>query len=197
MANENTKTAALRRKYHVRKKIFGTPERPRLSVFRSNRHIYAQIIDDVAGVTLACAGTMSKGLREQLPRGSGKKAAQAVGEAIAKAAIGVGIKCVCFDRSGYRFHGRVKALAEAQEKPDLFFNEIVWRRKLAIEAVRLTEQEEQPLEDTVVKVYRSAKVVKGGRRFRFGALVVVGDRAGTVGIGYGRPTKFPRRSRKL
>ncbi len=121
MANEKTKTAAVRRKYHVRKKIFGTPDRPRLSVFRSNRHIYVQIIDDVAGVTLACASTMSKGLREQLGRGSCKKSAQAVGEAIAKAAIGVGIKCVCFDRNGYRFHGRVKALAESARKAGLVF----------------------------------------------------------------------------
>ena len=121
MANEKTKAAAVRRKYHVRKKIFGTPDRPRLSVFRSNRHIYAQIIDDVAGVTLACASTMAKGLHEQLGRGSGKKAAQAVGEAIAKEAIGVGIKCVCFDRSGYRFHGRIKALAESARKAGLVF----------------------------------------------------------------------------
>ena len=121
MSNENIKQAALRRKYHVRKKIFGTPERPRLSVFRSNRHIYAQIIDDVAGVTLACAGTLSKSLHGQLPRGSGKKAAQIVGEAIAKEAIGVGIKCVCFDRGGYRFHGRVKALAESARKAGLVF----------------------------------------------------------------------------
>jgi large subunit ribosomal protein L18 len=121
MNNRKTKEAALRRKYHVRKKIFGTPERPRLSVFRSNRHIYAQIIDDVSGVTLACASTMAKGLREQLPRGSGKKAAQAVGEAIAKAATGVGIKCVCFDRNGYRYHGRVKALADSARKAGLVF----------------------------------------------------------------------------
>ena len=121
MSNESVKRAALRRKYHVRKKVFGTPDRPRLSVFRSNRHIYAQIIDDVAGVTLACASTMAKELREQLGRGSGKKAAQAVGEAIAKEAIGVGIKCVCFDRSGYRFHGRIKALAESARKAGLVF----------------------------------------------------------------------------
>lgn len=121
MTSEKITRAALRRKYHVRKKIFGTPDRPRLSVFRSNKHIYAQIVDDVAGVTLACASTMSKGLREQLPRGSGKKAAQAVGEAIAKEAIGVGIKCVCFDRGSYRFHGRVKALAEGARKAGLVF----------------------------------------------------------------------------
>jgi len=123
MINEKTKAAAaaLRRKYHVRKKVFGTPDRPRLSVFRSNRHIYAQIIDDSAGVTLASASTMSKSLREQLERGSGKKAAQIVGEAIAKAALSVGIKCVCFDRNGYRFHGRVKALAESARKAGLVF----------------------------------------------------------------------------
>ena len=121
MRIDTIKKAVLRRKYHVRKKVFGTPDRPRLSVFRSNRHICVQIIDDVAGATLVSASTRAKQLREQLPHGSDKKAAHAIGEAIAKQAISVGIKCVCFDRSRYKFHGRVKALAEAARKAGLVF----------------------------------------------------------------------------
>jgi len=121
MAVDKVKRAAIRRKYHVRKKVFGTPDRPRLSVFRSNRHIYAQIIDDVAGVTLVSASTRAKGLRDRLSGGSNIKAAQLVGEAVAKQALKVGIKCVCFDRSRYKFHGRVKALAEAARKAELVF----------------------------------------------------------------------------
>ena len=121
MRIDRIKKAALRRKYHVRKKVFGTPNRPRLSVFRSNRHIYAQIIDDAAGATLVSASTRAKGLRDQLPNNADKKAAQIVGEAVAKQALGVGIKCVCFDRNRYKFHGRVKALAEAARKTGLVF----------------------------------------------------------------------------
>ena len=113
--------AAVRRKYHVRKKVFGTPERPRLSVFRSNRHIYAQIVDDTAGATLASASTRAKVLREELSNAGDKKAAETIGEIIAKQALGVGIKCVCFDRNRYKFHGRVKALAEAARKAGLAF----------------------------------------------------------------------------
>jgi large subunit ribosomal protein L18 len=121
MRIERIKGAVLRRKYHVRKKIFGTPDRPRLSVFRSSRHIYAQVIDDVAGVTLVSASTRAKGLRGRLSAGGDKKAAQVVGEAVAKQALGVGIKCVCFDRNRYKYHGRVKALAEAARKTGLVF----------------------------------------------------------------------------
>ena len=121
MRIDRIKKAVLRRKYHVRKKVFGTPDRPRLSVFRSNRHIYAQIIDDVAGATLVSASTRAKSLRDQLPNSGDKKAAQVVGEAVAKQALGVGIKCVCFDRNRYKFHGRAKALAEAARKAGLVF----------------------------------------------------------------------------
>ncbi|TFG50909.1 MAG: 50S ribosomal protein L18 [Candidatus Brocadiia bacterium] len=121
MAVDSLKKAALRRKYHVRKKISGNSERPRLSVFRSNRHIYAQIIDDVAGVTLVSAGTKSKNLREKLANGGNKKAAEILGEAVAKQAMQVGIKCVCFDRNRYRYHGRIKALAESARKAGLAF----------------------------------------------------------------------------
>jgi len=121
MRIDRLKKATLRRKYHVRKKVFGTPNRPRLSVFRSNRHIYAQIIDDVAGATLVSASTRAKGLRDQLSNTAGKKAAGTIGEAVAKQALSVGIKCVCLDRNRYKFHGRVKALAEAARKTGLVF----------------------------------------------------------------------------
>ena len=121
MRIDSKKKAALRRKYHVRKMVFGTPDRPRLMVFRSNKHIYAQIIDDIAGATLVSASTRAKSIREQLPKGGNKKAAEVVGEAIAKQALGVGIKCVCFDRNRYKFHGRTRVLAEAARKAGLAF----------------------------------------------------------------------------
>jgi large subunit ribosomal protein L18 len=112
-----------RRKSHVRKKVSGTSERPRLSVFRSNRHLYAQIIDDTAGATLVSASTLAK-LKSE---GSKKvaacniKAAEMIGEMVAKQALSVGIKCVCFDRNRYKFHGRVKHLADAARKAGLVF----------------------------------------------------------------------------
>ena len=122
MQVKSKQDARIRRKYGVRKKVFGTPDRPRLSVFRSNKHIYAQIIDDVAGVTLAAMSTKSKSLRDELVTKTGnKKAAQAVGAALAKQAIQVGIKCVKFDRDGFRYHGRVKALADAAREAGLVF----------------------------------------------------------------------------
>lgn len=105
----------------MRKKVVGIPERPRLSIFRSNRHMYAQVIDDVAGVTLVSASTKAKGLRDQLSRGSNRKAAEIIGEAVAKQALGVGIKSVCLDRNRYKYHGRVKTLAEAARKAGLVF----------------------------------------------------------------------------
>jgi large subunit ribosomal protein L18 len=121
MKINRAKNATVRRKFHVRKRIFGTPDRPRLSVFRSNKHIYAQIIDDVSGATLVSASTMAKELREQLPTGGNTKAAEAVGEAIAREGLSVGIKCVCFDRGRCKFHGRTKALADAARKAGLVF----------------------------------------------------------------------------
>ena len=121
MGRKNLKRAVRRRKFHVRKKVHGTPEKPRLSVFRSSRHIYAQLIDDMAGLTLASASTRSKALRDKLAKTGNQKSAELVGEAVAKEALGVGIKCVCFDRGPYRFHGRVKSLAEAARKAGLVF----------------------------------------------------------------------------
>ena len=121
MGIDKIKKASRRRKHHIRKKVFGTAERPRLTVFRSNRNIYAQIIDDVGGATLVSASTRAKGLRDQINNGGDIKAAQIVGESIAKQAIGVGINCVCFDIGGYKFHGRCKVLAEAARKAGLDF----------------------------------------------------------------------------
>ena len=113
--------ATQRRRHHARRHVSGTADRPRLSVFRSHRNIYAQIIDDAAGATLVSASTLSKSLRGQLPKGSDKKAAEFVGEAIAKEAMRVGIKYVRFDRGAYKYHGRTKALAEAARKAGLVF----------------------------------------------------------------------------
>ncbi|MBE3563257.1 50S ribosomal protein L18 [Hydrogenibacillus sp. N12] len=111
------------RHYRIRRKVFGTPERPRLSVFRSNKHIYAQIIDDTRGVTLASASTLDPELREALKAiGTGNvQAAAKVGELIAKRAKAKGIDKVVFDRGGYRYHGRVAALAEAARQGGLDF----------------------------------------------------------------------------
>src|SRR5437763_7899309 len=101
----------LRRRNHVRRHITGTPERPRLSVFRSSKHIYAQLIDDLAGTTLAAVGTTAKA--GDVKYGGNVKAAQVIGKQIAEAAKAKGITQVAFDRGHYRYHGRVKALADA------------------------------------------------------------------------------------
>jgi large subunit ribosomal protein L18 len=121
MKTVKQKNAAVRRQYHVRKKVNGTPERPRLSIFRSSRHIYAQIIDDTAGVTLASCSTQSTGLSDQVKYGGNVAAAKVVGEGIAKEALDVGIRCVCFDRNRYKYHGRVKCLADAAREAGLKF----------------------------------------------------------------------------
>lgn len=113
--------ARLRRHLRVRKKISGTPERPRLNVFRSDKHIYAQIIDDTKGVTLAAASTLDKSLREELKNGANVEAARKVGALIAQRAKEKGIEKVVFDRGGYMYHGRVQALAEAAREGGLEF----------------------------------------------------------------------------
>ena len=95
--------------------------RARLSVFRSSRHIYAQVIDDGAGKTLAAASTLDKDLKGSLPKGSDLAAAQAVGKLLAERALKAGIKDVVFDRGGYLYHGRVKALADAAREAGLNF----------------------------------------------------------------------------
>ena len=110
-----------RKHERVRKKISGTPERPRLNVFRSLKHIYAQIIDDTTGTTLVAASTVDKELKGKLTSGSNKEAAREVGKLIASKAAEKGIKQVVFDRGGYLYHGRVKELAEGAREGGLEF----------------------------------------------------------------------------
>ena len=111
----------LRRRRHVRGKIVGTPERPRLTVFRSSKHIYAQLIDDLAGVTLASASSLIPDVKKGLPYGGNMNAAKIVGSKIAEAAKAKGIAKAAFDRGHYRFHGRIKALADAAREGGLQF----------------------------------------------------------------------------
>ena len=111
----------LRRRRHVRRKIVGTAERPRLTVFRSSKHIYAQLIDDLNGRTLAAANSNSPDLRKDVAYGGNVKAAQAVGKRLAEAAKERGITKAAFDRGHYRYHGRIKALADAAREGGLQF----------------------------------------------------------------------------
>jgi large subunit ribosomal protein L18 len=112
------KLRQLRRRRHVRKSIVGTPERPRLTVYRSNKHIYAQLIDDLHGVTLAAAASPAA---EGVKSGGNIKAAVQVGKMIAETAKTKGIQKAAFDRGHYRYHGRVKALANAAREGGLQF----------------------------------------------------------------------------
>jgi large subunit ribosomal protein L18 len=124
----------LRRRNHVRRRITGTAERPRLSVHRSSKHIYAQLIDDLNGVTLAAAGSNGKAVKASIPYGGNVKAAAAVGKLLAEAAAAKGITKAAFDRGHYRFHGRVKALAEAANAAGLLCTEHKPKKKAALAA---------------------------------------------------------------
>lgn len=113
--------ARLKRHLRVRRKVTGTAERPRLNVFRSSKHIYAQLIDDVAGVTIVSASTVEKELSGEIKNGGNVESARKVGEIIAKRAQEQGKKVVVFDRGGYLYHGRIQALAEAAREAGLEF----------------------------------------------------------------------------
>ncbi len=114
-------TRRLRRQRRVRKRLTGTLERPRLAVFRSSKHIYAQVINDASGATLASASTVDPEIRAQLTYGGNKTAAALVGKAIAERAKQAGIDKICFDRRSYKYHGRVEALATAAREGGLQF----------------------------------------------------------------------------
>ena len=115
------KEVVAKKRISIRKKISGIPERPRLSVYRSNKHIYAQLIDDVKGVTLVAAGTSEPGLKEKLSHGGNIEAAKEVGKIVAQRAKEAGIETVVFDRGGFLYHGRVAALAESAREAGLVF----------------------------------------------------------------------------
>jgi large subunit ribosomal protein L18 len=121
ISKEDKNKARLKRHLRVRKKITGTSERPRLNIFRSSKHMYAQIIDDTKGVTLVSASTQDKELREQISNGGNVEAARKVGRLIAERAKAKGLEKVVFDRGGYLYHGRVQALADAAREAGLEF----------------------------------------------------------------------------
>lgn len=110
-----------RRQNRIRKKVNGSPERPRLNVFRSTTNIYAQVIDDSKGITITAASTLDKDIKEGLKSRGNIEAAKKVGAAVAKKALDKGVKDVVFDRGGYIFHGRIKALADAAREAGLNF----------------------------------------------------------------------------
>ncbi|MBM4017715.1 MAG: 50S ribosomal protein L18 [Planctomycetes bacterium] len=122
MMGIKVKRAALKRRHmRSRRRLEGTPERPRLSVYRSLKHMYAQVIDDVSGRTLAAASTRSEPLKGTLKSAGAVAAAAKVGQLLAEKAKAAGITAVCFDCGGRKYHGRVKALAEAARKGGLKF----------------------------------------------------------------------------
>lgn len=121
MAKRTPRELRIRRHRRVRKKVHGTPQRPRLCVFRSNMHIYAQVIDDTVGRTLAAASTVEPELRASLTGKTKTERAKAVGAVIAERARAAGIERVVFDRGGFKYHGRVQALADAAREGGLQF----------------------------------------------------------------------------
>jgi large subunit ribosomal protein L18 len=121
MANKTRSEARIRRHKRVRKHIYGTPERPRLSIFRSLSEIYAQVIDDKGGSTLACASSIDHDLRSKLDGKTKTEQARMVGQLVAERAKTKGINTVVFDRGGFRYVGRVKELADAARQAGLEF----------------------------------------------------------------------------
>lgn len=122
MINKNSQERLLKKRARIRKKISGTSSRPRLTVYRSQKHIYAQIIDDVAGKTLVTSSTLSKDLKEELAKVKTPiEVCKVIGKATAKKALEKNIREVVFDRNGYLYHGRVKAIADGAREAGLKF----------------------------------------------------------------------------
>lgn len=121
MARESANVVRLRIHKRIRKRLAGDPERPRLAVFRSNKHIYAQVIDDSKGATVTAASTLDADAKKDLKHGGNLAAAKAVGKLVAERAKAKGIDNVLFDRGGFLYHGRIKALAEAAREAGLKF----------------------------------------------------------------------------
>lgn len=121
MPKTNARSSRARRHRRIRSRVTGTVVRPRLNVFRSNAHIYAQVIDDIQGHTLVAASTVDASLRTQMSENNKQEEAKLVGQLIAERALAAGIQQVVFDRGGYRYHGRIQALADAAREAGLKF----------------------------------------------------------------------------
>ena len=121
VSKESRSKVRAKKHMRIRNRFSGTAERPRLAVFRSNNHVYAQVIDDVNGTTLVSASTLEKDIKAELKNTDDQAAATKVGDVVAKRAMDKGIKTVVFDRGGYIYHGKVAALAEAARKAGLEF----------------------------------------------------------------------------
>ena len=121
ITKKNAKEQIRRWHRRIRTKVEGCAERPRLAVYKSGKHIYAQLIDDVNHVTLVSASSLDKDLKDQVKNGANVEAAKLVGSAVAKKAKEKGIECVVFDRGGFLYHGRIAALADAAREAGLFF----------------------------------------------------------------------------
>ena len=121
VSKESRSKVRAKKHMRIRNRFSGTAERPRLAVFRSNNHVYAQVIDDVAGKTLVSASTLEKDIKAELKNTDDIEAATKIGDVVAKRALDKGIKAVVFDRGGYIYHGKVKALADAAREAGLEF----------------------------------------------------------------------------
>ena len=121
VSKESRQKIRVKKHMKIRNRFSGTAERPRLAVFRSNNHMYAQVIDDVAGKTLVSASTLEKDIKAELKNTDDIEAASKIGDVVAKRALEKGIKAVVFDRGGYIYHGKVKALADAAREAGLEF----------------------------------------------------------------------------
>ena len=121
VSKESRQKVRMKKHYRLRNSLSGTPERPRLAVFRSNNHMYAQIIDDTVGKTLVSASTLDKDVKAELEKTNNVEAASAVGTVIAKKALEKGINTVVYDRGGFIYAGKIKALAEAAREAGLEF----------------------------------------------------------------------------